>query len=437
MSTRGLLNALILIWAAVVLFIATPVFAEILTFQQGHNGYERAQDTPIRWAYTVNYGDKPGYARDHAADEGSFEMWSPNGGAATLLETGQFFQRALGSVGGGESTVEAGPTYRYSRFFIRFRDIFGTGANQISPDASVNSATLKLYNTEDLGAEVAAAGAFFGDTVILVGPGGVKTREPNIVSQPKLSAATVGMYPLLVSIKYGNNDGPANKGVVTARDKRRGKEKWSRDGFFCAPEPLNDPLADATDCGPAPLGNPYLAEGRQAEYDPNHPGAIEVFQDASEGFKEFDVTGLIDSIGGNGLYVIGISPPDLLPTMDTNYAQTYRSSEFGSTPQEIATRPMLVVELGDSMIPGDANGDGLVDVADLGVLGANFGSANAVSADGDFNGDNIVDVADLGILGANWTASQAVGNTSALVPEPTTLSLLAMSVLMVGHRRRC
>ena len=99
--------------------------------------------------------------RDHAGDEGSYEMWSTNGGAATLLETGQFFQRALGSVGGGESTVEAGPTYRYSRFFIRFRDIFGTGANQISPDASVNSATLKLYNTEDLGAEVAAAGAFF------------------------------------------------------------------------------------------------------------------------------------------------------------------------------------------------------------------------------------------------------------------------------------
>ena len=55
----------------------------------------------------------------------------------------------------------------------------------------------------------------------------------------------------------------------------------------------------------------------------------------------------------------------------------------------------------------------------------------------DFNFDGLVDVADLGILGANWTASQAVGNTSALVPEPTTLSLLAMSVLMVGHRRRC
>ena len=55
---------------------------------------------------------------------------------------------------------------------------------------------------------------------------------------------------------------------------------------------------------------------------------------------------------------------------------------------------------------------------------------------GDFNLDGIVDVADLGILGANWTASQSTGNASASVPEPTTLSLLAMSVLVVG-RRRC
>ena len=55
---------------------------------------------------------------------------------------------------------------------------------------------------------------------------------------------------------------------------------------------------------------------------------------------------------------------------------------------------------------------------------------------GDFNFDGIVDIADLGILGANWTASQVTGNASALVPEPATLSLLAVSVLMVGRRRR-
>ena len=84
----------------------------------------------------------------------------------------------------------------------------------------------------------------------------------------------------------------------------------------------------------------------------------------------------------------------------------------------------------------DFNFDGFVDVADLGIVGVNFNAADMQWNTGDFNLDNMTDVADLGILGANWTASQVTGNTSALVPEPTTLSLLAMSMLMVGRRRR-
>ena len=58
------------------------------------------------------------------------------------------------------------------------------------------------------------------------------------------------------------------------------------------------------------------------------------------------------------------------------------------------------------------------------------------SIPGDANDDDITDVADLGILGANWTASQATGNAPALVPEPTTLSLLMMSVLVAVRRRQ-
>ncbi len=88
------------------------------------------------------------------------------------------------------------------------------------------------------------------------------------------------------------------------------------------------------------------------------------------------------------------------------------------------------------MLMGDANGDGVVDVADLGILGANLNATDMQWNTDDFNLDSTTDMADLGILGANWTASQTTGNASELVPKPTTLSLVVMSVLMVSRRRR-
>jgi lysophospholipase L1-like esterase/uncharacterized protein (DUF2141 family) len=59
--------------------------------------------------------------------------------------------------------------------------------------------------------------------------------------------------------------------------------------------------------------------------------------------------------------------------------------------------------------PGDANGDGQVDVGDLGILAANYGGTNKTWAMGDFNGDGKVDVGDLGILAANY----GTGSSSA------------------------
>jgi hypothetical protein len=50
-------------------------------------------------------------------------------------------------------------------------------------------------------------------------------------------------------------------------------------------------------------------------------------------------------------------------------------------------------------LPGDLNGDGQVNGADLGILLANWGTAGA----GDLNSDGTVDGADLGALLSNWT----------------------------------
>jgi hypothetical protein len=55
--------------------------------------------------------------------------------------------------------------------------------------------------------------------------------------------------------------------------------------------------------------------------------------------------------------------------------------------------------------PGDANLDGLVDVGDLGILAANYGSTLAGWCMGDFTGDGCVDVGDLGVMAANYGSS--------------------------------
>lgn len=57
-------------------------------------------------------------------------------------------------------------------------------------------------------------------------------------------------------------------------------------------------------------------------------------------------------------------------------------------------RGVYVTALG-ACCPGDLNGDGIVDAADLGGLIGAFGSASATA---DINGDGIVDAADLGVL---------------------------------------
>jgi hypothetical protein len=73
-------------------------------------------------------------------------------------------------------------------------------------------------------------------------------------------------------------------------------------------------------------------------------------------------------------------------------------------------------------VPGDANGDGAVDIADLSILLTDFDKTGMTWSQGDFDGSGTVDIADLGKLLTNFDKSAAVAITP--VPEPSSLLLL-------------
>jgi hypothetical protein len=83
----------------------------------------------------------------------------------------------------------------------------------------------------------------------------------------------------------------------------------------------------------------------------------------------------------------------------------------------------------------DANLDGTVDTLDFNVLAANFGASGTYWVRGDFNYDGTVDTLDFNSLAANFGLS-APTTTGSLVPEPTSIGVSAVSMLLLRSRRR-
>ncbi len=83
---------------------------------------------------------------------------------------------------------------------------------------------------------------------------------------------------------------------------------------------------------------------------------------------------------------------------------------------------------------GDANGDGVVSAGDYASVQANFGNTGDAGGGlvGDANGDGVVSAGDYAAVQANF------GNTSTLgvVPEPVTMSLLAIGGIALLRRKR-
>lgn len=89
----------------------------------------------------------------------------------------------------------------------------------------------------------------------------------------------------------------------------------------------------------------------------------------------------------------------------------------------------LVLSIEDGPLLGDPNGDGVVDLLDLDILGANFGRSPATFQQADLNGDNVVDLLDLDILGSQF------GSTASSVPEPTSVCFVLLAAATALRRR--
>ncbi|MEQ9455032.1 MAG: PEP-CTERM sorting domain-containing protein [Phycisphaeraceae bacterium] len=81
-------------------------------------------------------------------------------------------------------------------------------------------------------------------------------------------------------------------------------------------------------------------------------------------------------------------------------------------------------------VAGDANLDQTVDLIDLSALASNFNATGVGWASGDFSGDTIVDLIDLSLLATNF------GFSSPAIPEPTSLALLAAGAGALATRKR-
>ncbi len=170
-------------------------------------------------------------------------------------------------------------------------------------------------------------------------------------------------------------------------------------------------------------------------------------------------TGLTHTIGQWQHYVLeyvlgaeeftltaGGSSPTTLPYLTGTSATQIDGILFGQggTDATVGYTDNVVASFQSSLHPGDANADGMVNLADLQILGDNWQSATGSWMTADFSLDGQVNLADLQILGDNWgfgassdlSFDEALALVGIAIPEPgSAMGLIALATLLLPRRR--
>jgi hypothetical protein len=148
------------------------------------------------------------------------------------------------------------------------------------------------------------------------------------------------------------------------------------------------------------------------------------------------------STGGNDVsfYIDDMNTPDahVVTTEDYGYNVLVMDAQMAGTGPNLASTLnyfddiTLTSTLTSPHNPGDTNNDGVVDLTDLNNVLNNFGSTGTGNP-GDDNSDHVVDLSDLNAVLNNFGTTYT---SLSAVPEPATLSLLALGATSLLARRR-
>jgi hypothetical protein len=176
-----------------------------------------------------------------------------------------------------------------------------------------------------------------------------------------------------------------------------------------------------------------LGEGMVYWADPQAPGGPKIERASLDGTNREDVvTGLVVPHG------VALNTRDGIVYWTDNgghggIGKLQRRAISGGPIVDVLTnlKSPGALALHQSSLLGDANGDGVVDRADLVIVTTHYGTMAAASfADGDFNGDGAVSLLDVEILQSHYSTGELI-TASAQVPEPSA-SQLVVSVLAVA-----